>query len=61
MSWVLSNWLWFVWAAMAIAAAIGFVQVRRRVHRFDKADDVSPQARKHHEAEHRQKRSRSVE
>jgi hypothetical protein len=47
---------------MAILAAVGFVLVRRRLHRLERSDDVaSAEARKRHEAERRKRRREGVE
>jgi hypothetical protein len=37
---VRGNWLWFVWAGIAVCVVVGYVVVRRRLHRVEAAGDA---------------------
>jgi hypothetical protein len=59
---VRGNWLWFVWAGIAICVIVGYVVVRRRLHRVEAAGDApSGEGRARHAAEHARKRRGGVE
>jgi hypothetical protein len=50
---VRANWLWFVWAGIAVCVVVGYFVVRRRLHRVEAAGDgPSPAVRARHAAEH---------
>jgi len=56
------NWLWFVWAAIAVCVVVGYIRVRRHLNRVEAAPEPgAEEARKRHAAEHAKKRRRSVE
>lgn len=56
------NWLWFVWGGIAVCVILGYVVVRRRLHRVEAAGDTpSAEARTRHAAERARKRRGGVE
>jgi hypothetical protein len=59
---VRGNWLWFVWAGIAVCVVAGYVVVRRRLHRVEAAGDASSaEGRARHAAEHARKHRGGVE
>jgi hypothetical protein len=59
---VRGNWLWFVWAGIAVCVVVGYIVVRRRLHRAEAAGDgPSAAGRARHAAEHARKRRGGVE
>jgi hypothetical protein len=59
---VRGNWLWFVWAGIAVCVVVGYIVVRRRLHRVEAAGDVrSEEGRARHAAEHARKHRGGVE
>jgi hypothetical protein len=59
---VAGNWLWFVWAGIAVCVVVGYVVVRRRLHRVEAAGDApSAEGRARHDAGHARKRRGGVE
>ena len=59
---VRGNWLCFVWPGIAVCVVVGYVVVRRRLHRVEAAGDApSGEGRARHDAEHARKRRGGVE
>jgi hypothetical protein len=59
---VRGNWLWFVWAGIAVCVVVGYVVVRRRLRRVEAAGDApSGEGRARHAADHARKRRGGVE
>jgi hypothetical protein len=56
------NWLWFVWAAIAVCVVFGYFRVRHQLHRAERSADAADEAsRKRHAAEHHKKKHGRVE
>jgi hypothetical protein len=59
---VRGNWLWFVWAAIAVCVVVGYIRVRHHLHRVEASGDAaSAEARKRHAAEHAKRKRGGVE
>lgn len=56
------NWLWLVWAIIAVLVVIGYVRVRDRLGRLERTDDpATAEARKRHATEKKRKKHGGVE
>jgi hypothetical protein len=59
---VRGNWLWIVWAGIAVCVVVGYIRVRHHLHRVEAAGDAaSAEARTRHAAEHAKKKPGRVE
>ena len=56
------QWLWYVWAAMAIVVVVGYWRVRRMLRKRERiADAAETDARRRAEAKHHKDRHGEIE
>lgn len=59
---VRGNFLWLVWAVIAVCVVVGFLRVRHKLNRVEAAGDAGTgEGRKRHAAEHVKKKRGGVE